>query len=262
MFENKKPAPWLFLIGTLLWTWGFLFLTILTPQHYLQFPTVLLTLLGGLGPLIVSLCLIRKGYWDATLDKTSSQFLLRVFNPKTLKFRWYLHIFVLALFLSVFPAVIESIRTGDFKLLDVGVLTFMVIGVVIGGLEEIGWRAYALEGLQRKVPVIFASLIVGAFWAIWHFPLFFIDGTYQSQLGVGTLAFWSFHAAILIGSPIYAWLYNQSGRIAFAVVFYHALGNLMGELIADAHPVNLFVEAVVAFGLVVLFRQWMMRRRT
>lgn len=139
-------------------------------------------------------------------------------------------------------------------LIDRGPVLFLFIGAVFGGLEEIGWRGYAQESLQRRFSVLTASLIIGIFWAFWHLPLFFMQGTYQEGLGVGTTAFWAFNAAIIVGSPIYAWLYNRSGKIIFAAVFYHALGNVMGEIITDVDVVyNVGVEAFIALLLIMVF---------
>lgn len=139
---------------------------------------------------------------------------------------------------------------------------FYFMGLIIfGGMEEIGWRAYGLEGLQRQMSVIIASFIIGIFWAIWHLPLFFLEGTYQAQLGVGTTAFWLFHIGIIVGSPIYAWLYNKFGRVAFAVILYHALGNFGGELFSDVSSlINIGFEFVVALILIIYSWEWMQKK--
>lgn len=256
--EKGKPAPWVFLIGVLAWTWTFFILTFFTGQSYLQFPTALLSLAGGFGPLFVSLILIKAGYWDKKLDETAFQFIRRVLNPLTLELRWYLYIIFLVLLLSITPVVLHNLFLDEKGLFAVGPITFILIGVIIGGMEEIGWRAYALEGLQRKIPVIMASFIVNLFWAAWHLPLFLMEGTYQAQLGMGTTAFWTFHLAIIISSPIYAWVYNRSGRIAFAVIFYHALGNFSGELFKSAAPsLDLGVETFIALIITAYCWKWM-----
>ena len=256
--EKGKPAPWVFLTVILVWTWTFFTLTFFTGQSYLQFPTVLLSLAGGFGPLFVSLILIKAGYWDKELDETAFQFIRRVLNPLTLNLRWYFYVILLVLLLSITPVLLHNLFLDEKELFALGPLAFILIGVIIGGMEEIGWRAYALEGLQRKIPVILASFIVNLFWAAWHLPLFFMEGTYQAQLGVGTTAFWSFNLAIIISSPIYAWVYNKSGRIAFAVIFYHALGNFSGELFNTAAPsLDLGIEAVIAIILAAYSWKWM-----
>lgn len=39
---------------------------------------------------------------------------------------------------------------------------------VTGLLEQLGWSAYAVDGLQKRRSALSASLIVGAVWALWH----------------------------------------------------------------------------------------------
>jgi len=261
MPEKNKPAPWLYLIGTVVWTWTFFALTFFTGQSYLQFPTALLSLAGGFGPLFVSLILVKTGYWDKSLDATAFQFMRRVLNPLTLKFRWYLYVILLVLILRITPILLHNLFLNGKDLFDIGPFIFILIGIIIGGMEEIGWRAYALEGLQRKVPIILASFMVSFFWAAWHLPLFFMEGTYQSQLGVGTTPFWTFHFSIIIGAPIYAWLYNKSGRIAFVVIIYHALGNFSGEIFTNVFPlINSGVEIVLALLLTTYSWKWMKKK--
>lgn len=110
--------------------------------------------------------------------------------------------------------------------------------------------------------VLGASLVVGVFWAAWHLPLFFIIGTYQAGLGAGTAAFWSFHIAILVGCPTYAWLYNASDRVTLAPVFYHGVGNVVRELVADVSNVaEVGVEAALALAITLLSWGLMHRSR-
>jgi len=253
----KGPAPWLYLVATLLWTWSFLGLANLTGQHYLQFPTALLGLAGGFGPLIIALIMIGFGYWDDHLDKSATHFLKRVLNPFTLPSGWYVRIIGLLFVMQVLPLLFEPSLIRERGIFDVGPLSFILVGFIFGGLEEVGWRGYAQEALQRRMPVLFSALVIGVFWAAWHLPLFFLEGTYQSRLGVGTPEFWQFNIAIMIGTVIYGWLYNASGRIAFAAVFFHAMGNLGGEFFVDA-SYSMVVD--IALALILIIFSWRQMR--
>ncbi len=260
--RKNQPAPWLFLFGVLAWTWLFLGLVALTGQPLFSFPFVILALLGGLGPVFVPALLIRAGYWDPQLDQNAGAFFKRSFDPRTLPWRWYLVVIGLVLVLAVGPVLLDAEVVRSEGLIAVGPPLTLLVGLIFGALEEPGWRGYAQEGLQRRMPVLAASLVIGVFWALWHLPLFFIAGTYQAGLGIGTWAFWSFNLALVVGSPVYAWLYNAPGRIIFAPLLYHGLGNVARELVPDvANVAEVGVEAVLALGVILLAGSWFWKKR-
>lgn len=253
--RTDQPAPWLYLFSVITWTWTFLGIVALSGQPWLSFPTVLLTLLGGLGPVIVPALLITAGRWDSSLDRTTGNFFRRALDPRTLPWHWYGWMVALLLLLHVGPLLLNPATLQTEGILAMGPALFLLIGFIFGALEEPGWRGYAQEGLQRRMPVVAASLVIGLFWAIWHLPLFLIADTYQAGLGIGTPAFWGFHLAILISSPLYAWLYNVTGRVIFAPLLFHGLGNVVGEMTVDALPAAMLgVTAVLA--LVIIVTNW------
>jgi uncharacterized protein len=66
-----------------------------------------------------------------------------------------------------------------------GIFPALVAALLIGPVEEIGWRGVALPLLQRRYAPLWASLILGAFWGFWHLPAFLLSGTPQSALSFG-----------------------------------------------------------------------------
>ena len=119
----------------------------------------------------------------------------------------------------------------------------LIPGVLAGALEEPGWRGYAQEALQRRISVLGRSLVIGLFWALWHWPLFFLTGYHHATLGFGSSAFWFFNLSVVVGSVIYGWLYNRSGRVAVSAVIYHALGNL-GRVVFAVEDSGLEIEGI------------------
>jgi len=259
--KTTGPAPWLCLFGIILWTWFFWGIVIVTGNNLFAFPTAILAILGFLGPLVIPAILISAGNWDPKLDTSAKDFLIRSFHFRTLSVKWYLIVVGLILLLTIVPLLFEPavVQNG---LIQAGPAFFLLIGAVAGFVEEPGWRGYAQEGLQRQMSVITASVVIGLFWALWHLPLFFISGTYQAELGFGTRGFLFFTIAILVGSPIYAWLYNATDRVIFAPVLFHGLGNVMSELVPDASAVTeLGLAAVLTLAITLISWRWMFQRR-
>ena len=72
--------------------------------------------------------------------------------------------------------------------------------------EEYGWRGFALDRLQKKSSALSASLILGLIWALWHLPLFFIEGTTQAAIPMV-----QYMLQTVVLSIFYTWLYNNTG---------------------------------------------------
>lgn len=122
--------------------------------------------------------------------------------------------------------------------------------------EELGWRGYALDRLQVKHTALNASLILGMVWALWHLPLFFIEGTYQQRLGVGTWFFWNFMLSVAIGSVIQTWVFNNTNRSTLAAILLHFTGNFVGELFALSERAEIFSFGLWAFVAIFVTTVW------
>ncbi len=251
-------APWLFLFATLAWSWSFWAIAVaaggmdggaLGPLSYAA---------GGFGPAIVASWLVRRGRADESL----SGFWRRALDPRRVSAR----VWVAVLLLAVLPPLTVRLLVHgiDGATIELGAAGFLLVGAIAGLAEEPGWRGYAQEGLQRRMPVIAAAWVTGIFWAGWHLPLFWMAGTWQHGQGAGTRAFWIFHLAILVDTVLYGWLYNLAGRVTVAVVAYHALGNVAGELFPadDAGRLHLMVSMLVTTGVVASAWHTMTRSRS
>lgn len=142
-------------------------------------------------------------------------------------------LFGVALDFSVLPG-----RTAGYL---VGFAFALVLG---GGQEELGWRGFALPRLQRIYGPMAASLVIGVVWAVWHLPLFAMEGTSQSQV-----PFLAYAPAVVAMSVVFTWLYNESAGCILPAMLLHAGINSTGSLIpvpADSVSGTLYHQLAMA----------------
>lgn len=125
-----------------------------------------------------------------------------------------------------------------------GLAGALLLAAVLGPVEELGWRGFALPLLQRHLNPPLAGLLLGLIWGIWHLPAFFIGGTPQSS--------WSFLPylfGVVSVSVILAGLYNASrGSLLLVMLMHFQLNNPVWP---DAQPFDALIFAVVALLLCV-----------
>jgi membrane protease YdiL (CAAX protease family) len=125
--------------------------------------------------------------------------------------------------------------------------------LLIGPVEELGWRGVALPLLQRRLAPLWASLLLGVIVAIWHTPSFLLSGTKQAAWD-----FWPFFFGIIAISVILTPMFNAArGSLAVAFLF-HALMN--NPIWPEAQPWDMWLFVLVAIVVAVLNRKRMLDR--
>ena len=119
------------------------------------------------------------------------------------------------------------------------VFVALALAAIKGPIEEFGWRGFALPLLQRKLAPLWAGLILGAIWGLWHLPAFLLSGTQQSQW-----SFAAFFAGCLAISVIATALFNQSHGSILLPAFFHF--SLMNPVFPDAQPYDTYLLIIVA----------------
>jgi uncharacterized protein len=80
--------------------------------------------------------------------------------------------------------------------------------------------------------------------------LFFVEGTYQYQLGLGSSLFWSFMFGIFFTTFIYSMIYNKTNHSILAVILFHFMDNLSGEsfiISENALFISTILRGIIAF---------------
>jgi membrane protease YdiL (CAAX protease family) len=218
---------------------------------------------GGLSPLLVTAGLAywrhyrayRRDFWQRLTD-------VRRIGPG-----WALVIFLFFPAKSVLAALLDVLQGGGgialegaARLLDQPLLivpTF-VFWLLFGPVpEEVGWRGYATDGLQARHSAVAGSLIVGTVWALWHMPLFFIEGTWQAEhLGFGTRLFWLWMMAVVIESILYTWIFNNTQRSTLSAILFHFVGNAFGQLFALSYRAEVYGQLLSIPAVLLVILAW------
>jgi membrane protease YdiL (CAAX protease family) len=262
-FRSKLTSPWAYFALVYLFSWVFTIPAALSGVSLQESPTLMVIYgLGGLGPAISAILLtyITRG------QEGRSDYWRRILDLRRIPTRWFGVIFLTVPAITALAALADRLLGGHGLRLEAAarfleqplqVLPFALFILFFGPLpEELGWRGYALDRLQSSKGALVSSLILGAAWALWHLPLFFIKGTYQRSLGIGSPSFWIFMLALVVGSILYTWIYNNTGRSTMSAILFHFTQNFTGELFelsARAELYSFILTVVVATLVVVMW---------
>ncbi|WP_457751015.1 methyltransferase domain-containing protein [Thermococcus sp.] len=256
----NRTNPWRFFALAIGISWFFWMWVILLNWNVFAFPAILLGAFGLFGPAFAEIILIfrahdrgqRQDYWQ------------RVFDIKRIGKKWFLVIWLtfpvlntLAILLSILAGspspgfeTAKNLLSEPWK-----IFPFAIFILIFGPLpEELGWRGYALDGLQARYNALVSSLILGVIWALWHVPLFLMKGTFQhDQLGLGTLSFYTFISGTVITSILFTWIYNNTNRSTLSAILFHFMINFSGELLSPPGLYGLILVAALAVIVVVVW---------
>lgn len=235
--DKKKPlySSLVFFGLTFLFTWICWIPAGLLSKEHSSFANIL-HYIGGAMPTLSALLLLylynnykeRKDYWQRLVDFRHID-----------KSSWI--VILLAVPILTITGILGDIILGgtgaklefasNILSNPLSLLPFAMFMLVFGPLpEEMAWRGYALDGLQAKWNALFASILLGVAWTIWHLPLFWIEGSYQYGLGIGTSQFWLYMLDKIPQSILMTWLYNNNQRSTVTAILFHFMINFVGEL--------------------------------
>lgn len=258
----KLTSPWVYLAFVFLFSWAFTIPAALSGANLRESPLLMIAYaFAGLGPAVAAITLVyltqdregRRDYWRRMIDF------------RRIPRQWYAAIILLVPAQTALAAWLDWLLGGTGLKLELAarfleqpllILPYALFYLLFGPLpEEIGWRGYALDRLQIKRSALAASLILGAAWASWHVPQFFVPGTYQYGLGFGTPSFWIFMTGgTTVSAIFYTWFYNNTGRSTLSAILFHFMQNFTGELFELSGRAEFynFILTIAAAILIVL----------
>ncbi len=174
-----------FVIYTYFFTWFFWLILGITANYFgysYGDPLYLfLFIMGGLGPFYV-VFIVYNPQKELRMYKRIKR---RIFKWNV-SIRWYGWLFVIPFLIFLMPWALNSFVFNNSMILFrqnvLIVVPLIFVNIVMGGLEEVGWRGVLLPGLLKKHNKISATIMTSLIWSGWHLPLWFIKGSPQKDL--------------------------------------------------------------------------------
>lgn len=133
-------------------------------------------------------------------------------------------------------------------------VALLAVMLVLGPVEEFGWRGVAQPLLQRHLAPLWAGALIGAAWGLWHLPAFFLAGMVFADWHFLPFFIGNVTLAILV-TPIF----NASGGSLLLPILFH--WQLINPFWPDAQPWDTWILVAVAGAVVWLNRKTMLSRK-
>ncbi len=144
----------------------------------------------------------------------------------------------------------QFVITGHFTFTS-GIFPVWFILIIAPVLEELAWHSYGTDSLRNKFNLFNTSLIFAIFWALWHLPLSFIKGYYQSNLvESGWIHSLNFVISLIPYVLLMNWLYYKTGRNILVAVVFHISAGFFNEIFAT-HPDSKVIQTGLLLVLTV-----------
>ena len=142
--------------------------------------------------------------------------------------------------------------TEDFSF-SIGGTSALLTILLAAVIEEVGWRGYGEDSVASYFSWFTESIIFGSVWALWHLPLFWIEGTYHyglKELGIGYVL--NFLISVNPLGFLTTWVYVKNNRSMLACIIFHLFVNTMQEKIAMTPQTKCVETMVVLLAAVVV----------
>jgi membrane protease YdiL (CAAX protease family) len=267
--QSGRPSLFcagLFFIAVFVWSWSFWLLaaaldvSVKTPLgSALMYAGLLGPMLGGIG----------FSYFTGSRENWRDYW-RRIGDPRRIPVRWFavillftpalLAIAVLLDLASTGPAALQHMeqRAAPFLSVPWTIVPYAAHVLIYGPLpEELGWRGYALDRLQARWNALTSSLVLGALWALFHLPLFFMrDADPHYMQGLWSPWFWQFMIGVIAAALIYTWIFNNTNRSTLAAILFHFVTNFVYLFANTTAGTNMYSTLLLIICAVVVAAFW------
>lgn len=247
--ESMKKSILLKFLGV---TFGFswsLFILARVLTESLQFIAIVL---GAFGPVVGALLSMK--FWVDAEERTAFKKRMLKWQVGWKWFMWPVVFVFISLIIHIgVQASLGTVTIVADRLKQAYLIIPMILVMLIGGgQEEIGWRGFMLPQLMKSYSPNKASIIVGFIWGIWHIPLFIIPG--MPQYGESIVIF---TLACIYLSLFMTYVYCKTGSSLIGGYWFHMVSNgvqsfFYMNIVQELKAENQIASYLVAIGFIII----------
>lgn len=191
---------------------------------------------GGLAPSLVAMLLTyRLRGWVGIKHLAARAWKWRV------PLRWYAYALLTPFLIRVVGIALYSATGGRVRLPQIdpsALLAWFLVGLIVGLMEEFGWRGFLQRELRRHGGAVRTGVLVGVVWWAWHLPLFWIDGTslhqWQSRSSL-PIAMVAYAGAVIALSMLFTLMYEHTSGSLLLAFLLHSATNTSADLFSGPY---------------------------
>lgn len=243
--NNYTYRPVRFYVTSFAATWAFWIAAILIKHEI----SMMFMMLGLMAPAVIAIITVATSK-NAALKQDFKRKLIGFYRIKPLNILIAVLGFSVIVALSILLSLLFGQSIDQFSFTEgfsfsIGGVSALIPILLASVIEEIGWRGYGEDAIASKCSWFKESIIFGIVWALWHLPLFWIEGSYHfglKELGIGYVL--NFLISVIPLGFLTTWVYVKNNRSMLACIIFHLFVNTMQEKIAMT-PETKCVETIV-----------------
>jgi membrane protease YdiL (CAAX protease family) len=186
-------------------------------------PGIPVAALGTFCPMLAALILVfRKDGKPGVVTLLKRSFDFQRIEDK----RWYALILLLVPVVTILQFLVLLLMGVSLPVPHIAIFSTLAICIAafIAALgEELGWSGYAIDPLQAHWGALKASLILGIFWAVYHYI-----GLLEAHRAVEWIVWWTLFT--VAARVLMVWLFNNTGKSVFGMALFHLTLNVTWQL--------------------------------
>lgn len=257
MIPNYKYKPKVYFAATFIVTYILWFAGAYVSFQDEKSGMYMLFMLPGLmTPFLLSLVMIfASKNSDLKKDFVNRLINIRLIRPKMLPALFLIMplIVLASILLSLpFEGSVSQFQFAEGFSFSSGFVPVLLLLLLAAGFEELGWRGYAFDSLHSRYTYFKASIVFSILWSLWHFPLIFVNNSYQYEIIHQSIWFGvNFFISIIPMGVIISWMCIKNGKSVLAAILFHFVINLSQEILAITQ-ITKCIETVVLIVVAVI----------